>query len=178
MKSMCQEPRRNSPSVATVRPTSSCIRTASRIASSSRARSSATSIVPCAYSSRARFSSGGRSRLPTCSARAGVDLAVTHFERLGCETRIVEGVEAGQGRAVRVLDPLGFTIEFFHEMSRTERLLQRFDLQRGAQPMRIDHLNIQVPDVQRAFDHWTSLGFLLTEYIAEDDEEDTLVAAW
>ena len=109
---------------------------------------------------------------------ADVDLAAAHFERLGCEARIVEGVEAGQGRAVRVLDPLGFTIEFFHEMSRAERLLQRFDLQRGAQPMRIDHLNIQVPDVQRGFEHWSSLGFQLTEYIAEDDEQDTLVAAW
>ena len=107
-----------------------------------------------------------------------VHLAAAHFRTLGCETRMVEGVEAGQGPAVRVLDPLGFTIEFFHEMSRTERLLQRYDLQRGAQPMRIDHLNIQVADVQRAFDHWTSLGFLLTEYIAEDDEDDTLVAAW
>jgi catechol 2,3-dioxygenase len=107
-----------------------------------------------------------------------VDLAAEHFRSLGCETRIAEGVELGQGKAVRVLDPLGFTIEFFHEMSRTERLLQRYDLQRGAQPMRIDHHNIQVPDVQRAFDHWTSLGFVLTEYIAEDDEEDTLVAAW
>jgi catechol 2,3-dioxygenase len=107
-----------------------------------------------------------------------VRLAAAHFDALGCKTRAVEGVELGQGPAVRVFDPLGFTIEFFHEMSRTERLLQRYDLQRGAQPMRIDHLNIQVADVQRAYEHWLSLGFLLTEYIAEDDEADTLVAAW
>jgi 3,4-dihydroxyphenylacetate 2,3-dioxygenase len=107
-----------------------------------------------------------------------VQLAADHFESLGCETRWVEGVENGQGPAVRVQDPVGFTIEFFHEMSRVERLLQRFDLQRGAQPARVDHLNIQVPDVQRAFEHWASLGFRCTEYIAQDDAQDTLVAVW
>ena len=40
MKSMCQEARRSSPSVIARRPTSSCIAIASRIASSSAARSS------------------------------------------------------------------------------------------------------------------------------------------
>jgi 3,4-dihydroxyphenylacetate 2,3-dioxygenase len=108
-----------------------------------------------------------------------VALAADHFAAIGCETRVVEaGAEAGQGEAVRVRDPLGFVIEFFHEMSRTERLLQRFDVQRGAQPMRIDHFNIQVPDVRRGFDHWTSLGFLLTESIEREDADDPLVAVW
>ncbi len=45
MKSMCHEARRNSPSVADRRPTASCIRTASRIASSSSPRSSIGSIA-------------------------------------------------------------------------------------------------------------------------------------
>ena len=108
-----------------------------------------------------------------------VDLAGEHFARIGCEVRrISPGEERGQGAAVRVRDPLGFVIEFFHEMSRTERLLQRYDLQRGAQPMRIDHFNIQVPDVRLAFEHWTSLGFLLTEVIEREGADDTLVAAW
>ena len=46
MKSMCQEARRNSPSVADCRPTSSCILIASGISSSSTARSSAAEILP------------------------------------------------------------------------------------------------------------------------------------
>ena len=71
MKSMCQDCRRISPSVASRRPTSSCIRTAARIASSSTARSSAAVIVPAAKRSRAVLTSGGRSRLPTWSARNG-----------------------------------------------------------------------------------------------------------
>ena len=53
MKSMCHEARRNSPSVAERSPTSSCIRTASRIASSSILRSSAASIRPAPRLSRA-----------------------------------------------------------------------------------------------------------------------------
>ena len=44
MKSICHEARRNSPSVTDRSPTSSCIRTASRIASSSIARSSSAEI--------------------------------------------------------------------------------------------------------------------------------------
>src|SRR5918911_436979 len=44
MKSMCQEARRNSPSVALRRPTDSCSPTTRRMASSSSARSSAWSM--------------------------------------------------------------------------------------------------------------------------------------
>src|SRR5919197_2775904 len=71
MKSMCQEVRRNSPSVAERSPTSRCILTTSRIAASSTARSASSSMRPAACSSRAWSSSGGRSRLPTWSARNG-----------------------------------------------------------------------------------------------------------
>src|SRR5437016_6280621 len=71
MKSMCHDARRNSPSVAACRPTSSCIFTIARIASSSSERSSAASILPAARSSRAWSRWRGRSRLPTWSARKG-----------------------------------------------------------------------------------------------------------
>ncbi len=72
MKSMCQEARRNSPSVADRRPTSSCMRTASRIASSStRAQLVGVDRARRRASRGPRSSSGGRSRLPTWSARNG-----------------------------------------------------------------------------------------------------------
>src|SRR3954467_14643559 len=71
MKSMCHEARRNSPSVAERSPTSSCLRTTSRMASSSTPRSSSASMSPALKSSRACNSCGGRSRLPTWSARNG-----------------------------------------------------------------------------------------------------------
>src|SRR5918994_663774 len=78
MKSMCQEARRNSPSVTVRSPTSSCIFTTSRIASSSTARSSPSSSLPSACAARASSSRCGRSRLPTWSARnGGVSLRLT-----------------------------------------------------------------------------------------------------
>src|SRR5438046_1657735 len=71
MKSMCQEARRNSPSVADCRPTCSCILIAPGISWSSTERRSAAEIRPAAKSSRACSSRWGRSRLPTWSARNG-----------------------------------------------------------------------------------------------------------
>src|SRR5690349_1294357 len=70
-KSMCQDARRNSPSVADCSPASRCMRTASRIAASSTARSSSAGSAPAPNASRARSRAGGRSRLPTWSARNG-----------------------------------------------------------------------------------------------------------
>src|SRR5215208_1447137 len=71
MKSMCQEARRNSPSVADCKPTSFCIRTTSRMASSSAAFSSSSEIWPAACFSRASRRDWGRRRLPTWSALKG-----------------------------------------------------------------------------------------------------------
>src|SRR4051812_20537638 len=71
MKSMCHELRRNSPSVAERRPASAWSPTTSRIASSSTARRRSAAIRPSANRARASCSSGGRSRLPTWSARNG-----------------------------------------------------------------------------------------------------------
>src|SRR6185312_3898056 len=71
MKSMCQEARRNSPSVAAGNPTDSCIRTTSRIAPSSTVRNPSSDIRPAAWSALARCRRPGRSRLPTWSPRKG-----------------------------------------------------------------------------------------------------------
>src|SRR4051812_49156303 len=71
MKSMCQDSRRNSPSVIERSPACSWRRTTSRIASSSIARRSSAEMRPAARSSLAVRTSGGRSRLPTWSARYG-----------------------------------------------------------------------------------------------------------
>src|SRR3954453_11304695 len=68
---MCQEPRRNSPSVTPLRPSSACITTAWRIQASSVPRSIPAVIRPPSYSARAASKAAGRNRLPTCSARNG-----------------------------------------------------------------------------------------------------------
>jgi catechol 2,3-dioxygenase len=109
---------------------------------------------------------------------ADVDRAERWFAERGCPTqRVPRGATRGLGPAVRTVDPLGFTVELVHEMDKVERLVQRYDLRRGAAINRIDHVNIATPDVPRAFDHYRALGFGLSETI-EDLQDGTLYAAW
>jgi 3,4-dihydroxyphenylacetate 2,3-dioxygenase len=107
---------------------------------------------------------------------ADLDLAEAFFAGLGARTaRLPAGTTPGVGEAVRADDPLGFTVEFFADADWAERLQQRYDLRRGAEPARLDHFNIVVSDVRAAYDYYTSLGFGLSETI---EDEDTLYAAW
>jgi 3,4-dihydroxyphenylacetate 2,3-dioxygenase len=105
-----------------------------------------------------------------------LDLAVAFYDRIGCRTaRLPAGTTPGIGAAVRAEDPLGFTVEFFHDAAHADRLQQRYDLRRGAEVARIDHFNIVVPDVPSAYEYYRSLGFGLSETI---EDAQTLYAAW
>jgi catechol 2,3-dioxygenase len=107
-----------------------------------------------------------------------LELLAKHLESVGCPLRWMDEPRPGQGRTLRVQDPLGFPVEFFHEMDRAERLLQRFDLHRGAHVMRLDHFNLHVPDVHEAFEFYRSLGFRMSEYTSTDPPDEQLWAAW
>jgi catechol 2,3-dioxygenase len=87
--------------------------------------------------------------------------------------------ERGQGRAFRFCDPLGFPIEFYHQIERVERHLQRFHLHRGAHIMRVDHVNLHVPDVTFAESWYTNvLGFRRSEYTETEDDPPRVWATW
>lgn len=107
-----------------------------------------------------------------------VDKAEKFFTALGCPVRRIPAGQGtrGVGDAVRVVDPLGFPVEFFHEIRRAERLIQRYDLRHGAEIARLDHFNICTPDIPAAYAHYESLGFGCSETIEGDDHE--LYAAW
>jgi catechol 2,3-dioxygenase len=110
--------------------------------------------------------------------RSAADLtrAEEYYGQLGCRARrLPAGATRGLGEAVRVEDPLGFTIEFFCEVQKPERLVQRYDLRHGAEPARLDHFNIVVPDVLAAYRYYESIGFRCSETI---EDESTLYAAW
>ncbi|MBO0706860.1 MAG: 3,4-dihydroxyphenylacetate 2,3-dioxygenase [Candidatus Dormibacteraeota bacterium] len=110
-----------------------------------------------------------------------LDRAAAFYAGLGCPTRRLRpDEERGQGRALRVRDPLGFPVEYYATMERAERLTQRYELHHGGRIQRLDHLNLHVPDVQAAFDHYFGdLGFRCSEYIEGDPPGDTtLYAAW
>lgn len=88
-----------------------------------------------------------------------------------------EGAQHAVGRAFRVQDPSGFPLEFFVKMDQVERLLQRYDLYRGARIQRIDHFNCMVTDVQQAYDFYVKkLRFACSEYT--ETEDGKLWATW
>jgi len=129
-----------------------------------------------------RANSGGVGHLAFRVANAeDLDALADIYDEERLPTRWIEAntLEPGQGRALRVQDPSGLPIEFYHEMAQRERLLQRFDLYRGASIMRIDHFNCQVPNVQAAYDWWHGrMGFHCSEYTVSDHEPERLWAAW
>ena len=111
-------------------------------------------------------------------ANHDLDLLTEEFERRGCVVRAVDGDLAGMGRALRVWDPFGFPLEFFHDMEQFETQLQRFDIQRGAPIMRMDHFNIHTPAPEATLGFWQELGFRCTEYISTDGEDERITGGW
>ncbi|HEU4849268.1 MAG TPA: 3,4-dihydroxyphenylacetate 2,3-dioxygenase [Terrimesophilobacter sp.] len=110
-------------------------------------------------------------------SQAEVAKAATHFESLGCPVeRRASGTTRGIGEAVRVIDPLGFPIEFFYDAEHVERYTRRYDLQGTGAISRLDHFNILTPDVPAAQAHYESLGFKVSEDI--QDDAGTVYASW
>ncbi len=108
-----------------------------------------------------------------------LDAAAGEFGARGCVVREVPaGADPGIGRAVRVWDPFGFPLEFFCEMDQFETQLQRFDAQRGAPIMRLDHFNIHSPDCERTMAFWLEMGFRPTEYISTDGPDERITGGW
>jgi 3,4-dihydroxyphenylacetate 2,3-dioxygenase len=106
---------------------------------------------------------------------ADLDAAERYYAELGCETRRVDGAEAGLASALRVQDALGFVLELFHETAHADNLLQRYDLYRGANIARLDHFNVLLPSAPKAYEAYRQLGFRCSEYIADERE---VYAAW
>ncbi|MDA4120874.1 MAG: 3,4-dihydroxyphenylacetate 2,3-dioxygenase [Thaumarchaeota archaeon] len=89
------------------------------------------------------------------------------------------GEEKGQGKALMVEDQFGFPVEFYAVMEGEERMLQKYDLYRGAKVMRLDHFNILLPDVASAYDWYVSaLGFSCTEVTETEGPKPAMWAAW
>jgi catechol 2,3-dioxygenase len=107
-----------------------------------------------------------------------LDKLAFFFEQKGMTTKWLEkGSQRALGRALRVQDVSGIPLEFFCEMETVDRLLQRYDLYKGARMQRIDHFNCMVPDVQKAYDFYINeLGFACSEYTTAEDEQ--IWAAW
>jgi len=101
------------------------------------------------------------------------------FEELKLAYKWADSEERGQGRALRAQDPLGFPVEFFSKMEEVEWLWQKFDRHLGARILRIDHVNLFVPDVLLASNWYVDrLGFACTEYTETEGPNPKLWGTW
>jgi 3,4-dihydroxyphenylacetate 2,3-dioxygenase len=110
---------------------------------------------------------------------ADLDALALLAQERGLTVRWPAGADPGMGRTVRIWDPFGYPLEFFHEIQQFEPQHQRFDLHRGAPLLRFDHLNLHAADVEGALGWWLELGFRCSEYISTDDPADErITGAW
>lgn len=112
------------------------------------------------------------------------ELEALHQE-MGIETEMIEGVHPGRGRTLRVAEPSGHPVEFYHSMKQVdvgegragvEKLpMRNTHVFNGIPPVRIDHMNLRVKSVDEAWEYWEKIGFSISEYVQDGDEK---FAAW
>ena len=111
------------------------------------------------------------------ASEADLDKAAALFAQQGLQHEFV--TSPYQGRTLQVADPFGYKLEYYFEMERRERLLQKYALYKGVQPQRVDHFNVFVPELQKTIDYYASLGYRMTEYSEEEPEDGgRIAAAW
>ena len=104
-----------------------------------------------------------------------LERAAEYFARQGYKSQWVE--RPYQGRTLHVDDSIGTPLEFCATMDDLPTNLQRFELYKGASPMRLDHFQVVAHDVQKATEFYLDIGFRLTEFTATDGK-DEIWGAW
>ena len=114
------------------------------------------------------------------AAESDLDAMEQYLSQLGIASHWATKAERGLGRSLRALDPFGFPIEFFYEVEQVPWLLQRFEQYRGAEVMRLDHINYITPKVQEAAQWYQDhFGFQLSEYtVSVENGRDRIWGAW
>ncbi len=108
-------------------------------------------------------------------AEEELDKAEAWFKDKGHNTEWID--RPYQGRTLLTHDTFGIPIEFYFKMDRLPPIHQKYALYQGVKPLRIDHFNCFVPNVDDAVAFWGEMGFRVTEY-TEDEETKRLWAAW
>jgi catechol 2,3-dioxygenase len=106
---------------------------------------------------------------------ADLEKAAAFFDAKGLPVDWIE--RPFMGRTLSTRDPFGIPLEFYTRMDRLPPIHQHYSLYRGVKPLRIDHFNMFVADVDEAVAFYNELGFRLTEY-TEDEASGRLWAAW
>ena len=106
---------------------------------------------------------------------ADLDKAAALLARQGLDHKFVSRLH--QGRTLHVTDRFGCSIDYYFNMERAERILQKYALYKGVQPQRFEHFNVFVPELQQTMEYYALLGFRLTEYSEEQSADGGRIAA-
>jgi len=99
-----------------------------------------------------------------------LDVLERRFAADGYPVRRIEGgLEAGQGKAIAVVDPCGHPVEFYHEMAKVESFARKSHLWRGAAVQRLDHVALITPDVAAGVRYFEKMGLHLSESVESED---------
>ncbi|MFJ7746745.1 3,4-dihydroxyphenylacetate 2,3-dioxygenase [Peribacillus sp. NPDC097295] len=108
-------------------------------------------------------------------------------DEVGIRTELcLDSPHPGRGPSLKVAEPNGHSVEFYHSMEQIDVSnpgggvkalpMRHTHLHRGIPPIRIDHMNLRVPDVDKALEYWNGvLGFSISEYVQGKDGK---FAAW
>ena len=77
-----------------------------------------------------------------------------------------------QSTTLHVQDAVGTPLEFCASMDTRPRLVVKFEEFKSGAPGRLDHFQMLTPDVLRAAEFYSALGFRISEYIAVDGTDD------
>lgn len=113
------------------------------------------------------------------------ELKEWHDEQGISNEYVEEGIHEGLGACLKVAEPNGHPVVFYHSIKQINpydengrlkalpmRKLHEFN---GIPPLKIDHMNLRVTDVDKALEYWQALGFSISEYV---QAEDGKFAAW
>lgn len=100
---------------------------------------------------------------------------------------VEEADDADHGRVLKVTTPSGHPVAFYHRSPQLNVYhgenrdvilpMRRTHLQNGVPPIRIDHMNLRVPSVNKEWDYWENFDFSISEYVESEDGNDKY-AAW
>ncbi|MFL6806857.1 MAG: VOC family protein [Xanthobacteraceae bacterium] len=99
-----------------------------------------------------------------------LEVAKSYFERAGLPAQWADIPH--HGRTLHVSDAVGTPLELCATMTTMPRMVVQFQAFKGPCPHRLDHFQIITPEVQRACEFYSGMGFRLSEYIAVDNTDE------
>lgn len=98
---------------------------------------------------------------------------------------VEEGIHQGLGACLKVAEPNGHPVVFYHSIQQIawsdengklkQHPMRNLHTIKGIPPLKIDHMNLRVTNVDKALEYWQALGFSISEYVQDTNEK---FAAW